>query len=284
VGYVNDGADTSRWHISTETEFVPDFTMGAFCLDDTGDGTVYFESSHLSPEIAGFYVTEPTSSTSTSMVYSHVKVYESNPALYLYKYEDKWMIGETVGGESCLSFVEDDAKTPSEIVSNDWRFVDLAAGGENGWIFDSSRIISKSSFPELQIDNIHQALREHRSLKSIPDKQQYISLRNNIPMPTMGLGTGGLQPGEQTTETLTTALGLGYRLFDLAREYNNEKAFAEVVRAHEAEGSVYRNEIFIESKVWPTELGYQPTTDAIHTSLELLNSNYIDLYLLHWPV
>jgi Aldo/keto reductase family len=284
VGYVNDGADTSRWHTSTETGFVPDFSMGAFCLDHTGDATVYFESSHLSPEIAGFYVTEPTSSSSTSMVYSHVKVYESNPALYLYKYEDKWMIGETVGGESCLSFVEDDAETPSDIVSNDWRFVDLAAGGENGWIFDSSRIISKGSFPELQIDNIHQALREHRSLKSIPDKQQYISLRNNIPMPTMGLGTGGLQPGEQTTETLTTALGLGYRLFDLAREYNNEKAFADVVRVHEAEGSVYRNEIFIESKVWPTELGYQPTTDAIHTSLELLNSNYIDLYLLHWPV
>ena len=282
MGYINDGANASRWHISTDSEFVPDFSMSAFCLDDTGDATIYFESSYLSPEIAGFYIAEPITDSSTSTVYSHVKVYENNTALYLYKYENKWMIGETIGGEACLSFVEDDAERAIDIVSKDWHFISTSEIGDSAWTFDTSSIISKGTFPELE--SVYQALREHRSIKSVPDKQQYISLRNGIPMPTMGLGTGGLQEGEQTTETIKTALGLGYRLFDLAREYNNERAFADVIKSHEVEGSVFRHEVFIESKVWPTELGYQPTTDAIHTSLVLLNTNYVDLYLLHWPM
>jgi diketogulonate reductase-like aldo/keto reductase len=78
---------------------------------------------------------------------------------------------------------------------------------------------------------------------------------------------------------------LGYRLFDLAREYNNEKTFADVVRLSEHDASLpSRDQLFIASKVWPTDLGVKPTSAAIETSLEHLNSNYVDQYLLHWPV
>ena len=78
---------------------------------------------------------------------------------------------------------------------------------------------------------------------------------------------------------------LGYRLFDLAREYNNELTLAEVVKAGASDENIpMRDELFIETKVWPTDLGFEPTTMAIEMSLEHLNSNYVDLYLLHWPL
>ncbi len=101
---------------------------------------------------------------------------------------------------------------------------------------------------------------------------------------------------------------LGYRLFDLAREYNNEHIVPQTLqrvnqlhaeqcllprdqRTHpdacHADAAhalpVTRSDLFLQSKVWPTELGFLPTSAAIATSLRLLQSNYIDHYMLHWP-
>lgn len=106
----------------------------------------------------------------------------------------------------------------------------------------------------------------------------------------------------------TDALTLGYRLFDLAREYENEdivpQALQRVAQLHNAQcelprgmrthpdacraetaqaGPVARDELFLQSKVWPTELGFEPTSAAIMTSLRVLQTNYIDQYMLHWP-
>lgn len=286
VRSINDGADKSRWHVTTDDGFAPDDTMSVFCVDEAGDSTVYFESSHLTPAIAGFYISTETSNTSEPSIYAHVRSYsEYLPQMYLYKHANRWMIGEEVNQDQCMSFVVDDASTVQGIVSNNWHFMNISdpESEAHTWTIDYSTIITKNSIGESGSIDVYEALREHRSLKVIPLEQQYINLRNKIPMPTMGLGTGGLYHGEETEVTLKTALTLGYRLFDLAREYSNERAFANVLAEAQAEGVVHRSEIFIESKVWPTELGFNATTDAIHHSLELLNSNYIDLYLLHWP-
>ena len=288
---VNDGADGSRWHTSSDEDgFKVDKTMSAFCVDEAGDATVYFESSHLSPALAGFYVAT-ISSDPSSKVYSHVKLQESMPNMYLFYHEKKWMIGDTPYTDSCLSFVEDEASVASDILSKEWRFIngtlDESTDMEGfSWSIDETSILSKGKFSAYgkSAPTVYDALREHRSLKYVPDKQQYLSLRNNIPMPTMGLGTGGLHSGAETAETFFSALNLGYRLFDLAREYNNEKDFAEVLKKLEYEGVVRRSDVFIETKVWPTELGFGPTKDAVYASMDHLDSNYIDLYLLHWPV
>lgn len=123
----------------------------------------------------------------------------------------------------------------------------------------------------------------------------------------VGLGTGGVYL-EDALDVFTDALSLGYRLFDLAREYGNEHVIPQALqRAQELQAAqceqpreerdfpdacdsqavgarpVQRRELFLQSKVWPTELGYEPTSAAIATSLRLLQSNYVDLYMLHWP-
>lgn len=289
---INDGdALVSRWQTSVNNEWIVDSTMAAFCMDDAGDSAVYFESSHLNPTIAGFYVAISEGTEHVPPTYSHIRHDEEfYPSTFMYKMENKWMIGANIGIDSCFSFVEDDALTADAITSTEWRFLNSTniIPEEASWVIDYSFIISKNIFvdqPEIKISNVYEALREVRAIKAVPPKQKYITLRNSIPMPTMGLGTGGLYEGAETTDTLTSAMKLGYRLFDLAREYNNEKAFAEVIAAGDVDHDIpLRNELFIETKVWPTDLGFLPTTDAIMTSLDHLNSNYIDLYLLHWPL
>lgn len=291
VDSINDGeAQTSRWKIAINDGWQIDSTMAAFCMDDVGDSTVYFDSSHLNPAIAGFYVATSEGSAYLPPTYSHIRQDKANyPSSYMYKMENKWMIGANIGVDSCFSFIEDDALTADAITSTDWRFPNATNVATDGvsWVIDTSSIISKRTFfdrPELRISNVYEAVREVRAIKSVPKNQKYISLRNNLPMPTMGLGTGGLYQGSETFKTLTSAMKLGYRLFDLAREYNNEKVFADVIASKNLDEELpYRDELFIETKVWPTDLGFIPTTDAIMTSLDHLDSNYVDLYLLHWP-
>ena len=104
----------------------------------------------------------------------------------------------------------------------------------------------------------------------------------------MGLGTGGLFPGQDTLDTMVSALKAGYRMFDLAREYGNENTMASAINAAVSDDGedrvAYRGEVFIISKVRPTHLGFIPTTDAMYMSMQELGTTYIDMYLLHWPV
>lgn len=77
-----------------------------------------------------------------------------------------------------------------------------------------------------EFGDVYQALHRSRSIQTIPRNQTYKSLRNDVPIPTMGLGTGGLMPGDETSFTIEAALRMGYRMLDLAREYANEKTVA----------------------------------------------------------
>jgi diketogulonate reductase-like aldo/keto reductase len=105
-------------------------------------------------------------------------------------------------------------------------------------------------------------------------------------MPVIGLGTGGLSYSE-TQHVIKSSLDIGYRLLDLAREYNNEHIVPLVFKEYEKDSqlpyTVTRSDVFIITKVWPTELGFYPTSTAIMKSLVSLETNYVDLYLLHWP-
>jgi diketogulonate reductase-like aldo/keto reductase len=233
---------------------------------------------------------------SSIVAYSHVKnmYYSEQPSalLYLFKMGEKWLIGESVGEDACYTYVEDNASAPELIQSRDWHYLSrfLKDGeppqGETelGWTVDEGRLYHKSSFTGIvDHSNAFEAVRFARTIKFIPTGQSYRTLRNGLPMPIMGLGTGGLHPDE-TYDTLITSLRIGYRLFDLAREYNNEAIFARVLETIKTDPTLpQRDQLFIESKVWPTELGFVPTSDAIETSLAHLNTNYIDLYMLHWP-
>lgn len=107
-----------------------------------------------------------------------------------------------------------------------------------------------------------------------------IQLANGVGMPQLGLGVYKMTDPEQTVEAITYAIETGYRAIDTAAIYENENETGEAVR----HSGVPREELFITSKVWNTDQGYDGTLRAFETSLEKLGLDYLDLYLTHWPV
>ena len=105
-------------------------------------------------------------------------------------------------------------------------------------------------------------------------------LANGVEMPRIGLGVYKMTEPEATITAITTALETGYRHIDTASLYANEKEVGEAVRA----SNVAREDIFITTKVWNADQGYDQTLKAFEKSLELLGMEYVDLYLTHWPV
>ena len=106
------------------------------------------------------------------------------------------------------------------------------------------------------------------------------TLANGVEMPRVGLGVYKMTDRDETLQAITTALELGYRAIDTAALYYNEEEVGEAIR-HSA---VPREEIFVTTKVWNSDQGYDNTLRAFETSLKKLNMDYVDLYLTHWAV
>ncbi len=97
-------------------------------------------------------------------------------------------------------------------------------------------------------------------------------------MPKLGLGTWRLR-GAEGTRAMVSALEMGYRHIDTARMYDNEEAVGEAL----ASVSVPRGDIHVTSKVWYSELAPDAVERAVHASLRALRTEYVDLYMIHWP-
>ncbi len=106
-----------------------------------------------------------------------------------------------------------------------------------------------------------------------------IKLNNGVEMPWFGLGVFRAKDGQEVENAVLTALKHGYRSIDTAAVYDNEKGVGNAV----IESGVSREEIFLTSKVWNTDQGYKSTFRAFEESLERLQTDYLDLYLIHWP-
>lgn len=107
-----------------------------------------------------------------------------------------------------------------------------------------------------------------------------VELLNGIRMPRLGLGVWKSKEGPETENAVAAALQAGYRLIDTAALYENEASVGRAVRA----SGLPREEVFVTTKVWNSEQGYDSTLKAFRTSLEKLGLDYVDLYLVHWPV
>jgi len=105
------------------------------------------------------------------------------------------------------------------------------------------------------------------------------TLNNGIKMPWLGLGVFQSQEGNEVINAVKVALNNGYKSIDTAAIYQNEKGVGTAIQ----ESKVAREEIFLTSKVWNSEQGYATTMAAFEKSLEKLQTNYLDLYLIHWP-
>lgn len=106
----------------------------------------------------------------------------------------------------------------------------------------------------------------------------YITLNNGLKMPQLGFGVWQVSD-EQATPVVKKALEVGYRSIDTAMIYGNEKGVGRAIK----ESNVPREELFITTKVWNADHGYENTLKAFDASLERLGLDYIDLYLIHWP-
>ena len=107
-----------------------------------------------------------------------------------------------------------------------------------------------------------------------------VSLRDGNSMPLLGLGTWAAQPGGETRDAVSFALETGYRHIDTATMYSNEQDVGEAV----CQSGISREEIFVTTKLWDSDQGYQTAHDAFDRSMDQLGLEYIDLYLIHWPV
>lgn len=107
------------------------------------------------------------------------------------------------------------------------------------------------------------------------NNQKYIKLNNGVEMPMAGIGTFLLSPDEAES-SVTSALQAGYRLIDTANAYVNEKAVGRAIK----KSGINRKEIFLETKLWPS---FYEQADAVEKTLERLDTDYIDLLLIHQP-
>lgn len=108
-----------------------------------------------------------------------------------------------------------------------------------------------------------------------------VTLHNGVQMPTLGLGAFEIEGN--VADVVYTAIQQGYRLIDTAAMYGNEAGVGEAVRRAVERGIVSREEIFVTTKVWKSELGYEKTLAAFDKSFAELGMDYVDLYLIHWP-
>ena len=116
-------------------------------------------------------------------------------------------------------------------------------------------------------------------MKKITDLQGSFELHNGVQMPYFGLGVYLSKDGSEVVNAVTEALNHGYRHIDTAAIYNNEEGVGKGIQ----ESNVDRKDVFLVSKVWNTDQGYDATLKAFDASLERLGTDYLDLYLIHWP-
>ena len=105
-------------------------------------------------------------------------------------------------------------------------------------------------------------------------------LNNGVKIPMVGFGVFQIRDGETTQKVVEEAIKVGYRLIDTAQAYGNEEAVGRAIKV----SGVAREELFITTKLWISHMSYEGAKKAFYESLEKLDLEYIDLYLLHQPI
>lgn len=114
----------------------------------------------------------------------------------------------------------------------------------------------------------------------IDNLQGTFKLHNGVEMPGFGLGVYKAEDGQEVMTSISAAIQTGYRSIDTAAIYGNEKGVGKAVK----ESIIPREQLFVTTKVWNDDQGYEQTLKAFDRSLEKLGLDYIDLYLIHWAV
>ena len=185
-------------------------------------------------------------------------------------------------GYKLVAFADSNEKL-TDLKGKEWHFMDNAGNLQ-------SEIVSVDiTMAENSDDDIYKAYRRKwkaMKLKSFQDvtsselqKDKLIKDTNNgLPFMMMGLGTGGLNEYAAQRSMHWALNDIGYRSIDGAQAYENEVPLGNILQQQNTE----RDDIFITSKVWPTNLGFVQTYEAILDSMNKVKTNYFDLYMIHW--
>ncbi|KKI90120.1 glyoxal reductase [Bacillus sp. SA1-12] len=114
----------------------------------------------------------------------------------------------------------------------------------------------------------------------IKSLQDCTVLHNGVHMPRFGLGVWRVEEGQEVRDAVKAAIKAGYRSIDTAAGYGNEEGVGQAIK----ESGISREELFITTKVKNGDQGYESTLEAFETSMKKLDLEYLDLYLVHWPV
>ncbi len=117
-------------------------------------------------------------------------------------------------------------------------------------------------------------------MNNITDIKGTFTLHNGVEMPYLGLGVYLSKDGQEVSNAVKWALQAGYRHIDTASIYANEEGVGSGIKV----SGIPREDVFLVSKVWNSDQGYDSTLKAFDDSLERLGTDYLDLYLIHWPV
>lgn len=233
----------------------------------------------------GFFVKMSKANADVPNSYMKIKRYEAANNLFLYKLGHRWLLGDTPGVDNAIAFVDDDEDIAEakDLGALEWSFHAPDMDPENPWVRDWVDVMAMTEDDA----SLMEFLRKHRSIRDFPSIQGesggLYSLRNGMAMPAIGLGTGGI-PDEKMYNTTLDSLRMGYRMLDLAREYYNEVVVRDIFTDTAADQRTPKpHEVFLLSKVWPTELGFDTTSRAIHASRRDLGVTFVDQYMLHWP-
>ncbi|MFT4414006.1 aldo/keto reductase [Fredinandcohnia humi] len=109
--------------------------------------------------------------------------------------------------------------------------------------------------------------------------QDTTTLHNGVKMPWFGLGVFKVKEGQEVIDSVKAAIKHGYKSIDTAAIYQNEEGVGQAIK----ESGIVREDLFVTSKVWNADQGYESTLRAYETSLHKLGLEYLDLYLIHWP-
>lgn len=113
-----------------------------------------------------------------------------------------------------------------------------------------------------------------------PTSLNIFKLNNGVNIPAVGLGVYELPSNQQTQKVIDNALRHGYRHIDTASIYHNEEAVGNAIRS----SLIPREQVFVTTKLWNSDHGYDQALKAFNKSLDRLGFDYIDLFLIHWPV
>lgn len=138
----------------------------------------------------------------------------------------------------------------------------------------STKLTAAAMLMGLGSPKLFGALDSTRSKNSIPT----VTLNNGLPMPMLGFGTNTLG-GPTCVSCVSDAISVGYRLIDTAHIYGNEEFVGEGIK----QSGIKRKKLFITSKLWVDDAGYESTKKAFETSINKLGVEYLDLYLIHRP-